>query len=180
MSLNKAVFLDRDGVLNHTEIRDGKPYAPTRVEDFKLFDDVEGSIRLLKDAGFLLVVVTNQPDVGNGFVEQSVVEEMNDRMMAKLPLDDIRVCFHKQTDNCECRKPKPGMLIDAATALNIDLRTSFMVGDRGGDVKAGKAAGCKTIFIDRGYKETKKSTKADFTAYSIVDAVSQILNSSPR
>lgn len=179
MFLNKAVFLDRDGVLNYTEVRDGKPYAPTSVEDFKLFDDVEISVRLLKDAGFLLVVVTNQPDVGNGFVAQSVVDEMNSKLMNLLPIDAVQVCFHKQTDDCDCRKPKPGMLIESAAALNINLHTSFMVGDRKGDVIAGEAAGCRTVFIDNGYNEIEKSETADITVSSLSEAVKEILNFNP-
>ena len=172
----KAVFLDRDGVLNWTRVENAKPYAPRKLEDFRLLDDAIPSTMALKEAGYLLVVVTNQPDVGNGFVEQQVVEEMNRQMCQSLPLDDVKVCFHSQNEGCDCRKPKPGMLLEAMETHNIDLQASFMVGDRQGDVKAGKAAGCRTIFIERGYAESTENL-ADFTCRSLSEATEIILNS---
>jgi len=152
-AIRPAVFLDRDGVLNHSEVRDGKAFAPRRLEDFRVLPEAPAALAALKAAGYLLVVVTNQPDVGNGLVEREVVEEMNRRLAEALPVDAVEVCFHAQWDGCSCRKPKPGMLLTAAARLGIDLTSSFMVGDRGGDVEAGLAAGCRTIFIDRGYAE---------------------------
>jgi D-glycero-D-manno-heptose 1,7-bisphosphate phosphatase len=151
--LKPAVFLDRDGVIVVPEIRDGRTFAPRRLSDFRLFPQAAKSLQSLKQAGFLLVVVTNQPDVANGLIPRSEVDAMHAIMQHKLPLDAIKACFHSQTDGCECRKPKPGMLFEAANELGIDLARSYMVGDRRGDVEAGRAAGCDTLFIDHGYSE---------------------------
>lgn len=148
----RAVFLDRDGVLSVPEFRDGRSFAPRRVGDFRFYDDAAECLGRLKAAGFALVVVTNQPDVGNGLVEQGVVEEMHRRLARALPVDAVEVCYHRQDEGCFCRKPKPGMLQRAAERLGLDCRRSFMVGDRGSDVAAGQALGCTTILIDRGYR----------------------------
>ncbi len=172
----KAVFLDRDGVLNWTRVENGKPYAPRKVEDFRLLEDAQASTESLKKAGYFLIVVTNQPDVGNGFVEKHVVEEMNKILLDDLPIDDVRVCFHAQTEGCACRKPKPGMLLDAIKAFDIDPAASFMVGDRWGDVAAGKSAGVRTIFLERGYKE-RVNDSADFHCRNLAEAASYILDS---
>ena len=149
-----AVFLDRDGVLVRTDVRDGKPYAASTLAEFEILPDALESTKILKDSGFLLVVVTNQPDVGNGLVERAVVEAMHNRLRAALPIDDIRVCYHAQTDACACRKPKPGMLLEAAARFGINLANSVMIGDRWNDIVAGHGAGCYTILIDREYVES--------------------------
>jgi len=174
-----AVFLDRDGVLNHSDVVKGKPYAPRRVEDFRLYDESLQATQSLKDKGFFLVVITNQPDVGNGYVEQNTVEQMNKIMTQTLPLDDVKVCFHAQTDNCDCRKPKPGMLLQAIEENNIDPTISYMIGDRFSDIMAGKAAGCRTIFIDRNYAETK-SVEADHIVKSLEEAALYIVTHSRK
>jgi D-glycero-D-manno-heptose 1,7-bisphosphate phosphatase len=146
----RAVFLDRDGVLVIPEFRDGRSFAPRSLADFRIYPDAADGLRRLKAAGFALIVVTNQPDVGNGLVAQDVVEEMHRRMAAALPIDDIEVCYHRQDEQCACRKPKPGMLLRAAQRHGIDCRRSIMIGDRGSDVAAGKAVGCLTILINLG------------------------------
>ena len=146
-----AVFLDRDGVLVRGEIRDGKLYAPRRLEDFRLLPGAAEGVRALRDRGFLTIVVTNQPDIGNGLVAAEVVEAMHAIMRRKLPLDSIEVCPHRQTDGCACRKPKAGLLLAAAERFSVDLSASFMVGDRSSDVVAGRSVGCYTLFLDRGY-----------------------------
>jgi D-glycero-D-manno-heptose 1,7-bisphosphate phosphatase len=151
MTGGRAVFLDRDGVLAIPDFREGRSFAVRRVEDFRLYPDAAQSVARLKAAGFKTIVVTNQPDVGNRQVERPVVEEMHRIMAATLPVDAIEVCYHTRTDGCDCRKPKPGMLERAAQRLGIDCRRSFIVGDRGSDVEAGQAVGCRTILIDLGY-----------------------------
>ena len=151
--LCRAVFLDRDGVINRSEVRNGKSYAPRRVEDFRLLPGAVQAIRDLKSWGLLVIVVTNQPDIGNGLVDATVVEAMHERLREVSPIDDIWVCPHRQDAGCRCRKPEPGMLLEAARKWGIDLRKSFMVGDRPGDIVAGHRADCYTIFVDRRYRE---------------------------
>jgi D-glycero-D-manno-heptose 1,7-bisphosphate phosphatase len=147
------VFLDRDGVLNRALVRDGKPVAPTTLDEFEILSGVADALRALHEAGFLLIVATNQPDVARGLQVREAVEAMHRRLLETLPLDDIKVCYHSDGANCTCYKPKPGMLLAAASERGIDLPRSYMIGDRWRDVGAGKAAGCFTIFIDRGYAE---------------------------
>lgn len=171
----KAVFLDRDGVLNANLERNGKPVAPTKLEDFHIFPDAAAAVRRLKDAGFLLVVVTNQPDVATGLTPRATMEAMHDRIRAAMPIDDFEICFHTNADNCACRKPKPGLLLQAAAKHGIDLGKSIMVGDRWRDVLAGQAAGCaRTIRVDHGLIEEQRSMP-DATVKSLSEAVAFIL-----
>lgn len=148
-----AVFLDRDGVISRTFIRNAKPYAPRRLEEFKLMPNARQSVMQLKQAGFIVIVVTNQPDVGNGLVTLEVVESMHYKLLERTRVNDVFLCPHRQDEGCNCRKPKPGMFFDASAKHGIDLSKSFMVGDRASDIEAGKKAGCRTIFIDRHYAE---------------------------
>lgn len=173
-----AVFLDRDGTLNVQVIRGGKPYAPDRVDDFRLFEDAPAACRALKAAGFALVVATNQPDVGRGLLDQRVVEAMHERLRAWIPeIDRIEVCYDPgQGAPSRRRKPEPGMLLDAAAALNLDLTRSWMVGDRWRDVACGLRAGVRTVFIDFGYDE-KREPSADFTVHALREAAEVILRS---
>lgn len=173
--MRRAVFLDRDGVISRSEVRDGKPYAPRRLEDFRLLPGVPKAVAALKRAGFLVVVVTNQPDIGNGLVAASMVQAMHARLRLRVPVDEIRVCPHRQGAGCSCRKPKPGMLRAAAKRWNIDLQNSYMVGDRGSDIVAGKAAGCYTLLINRHYSEPLPS-RPDRTVSSLPAAVRIILS----
>jgi D-glycero-D-manno-heptose 1,7-bisphosphate phosphatase len=170
------VFLDRDGVINRALEREGKPHPPTTVAEFEILPEVPAALARLKAAGFLLVVVTNQPDVGRGTLAKKVVETIHSHMLAQLPIDRVEVCFHpgQGASECDCRKPKPGMLRRAAAELNIDLSQSWMVGDRWRDVDCGHAAGCSTIFIDRGYKEELRQ-KPDFSARHLAGAADIIL-----
>ncbi len=164
--LRRAVFLDRDGVINRCEVRDGKPYAPRRLQDFRLLPGAVRAIHDLKRTGLIVIVVTNQPDIGNGLVEAAVVEAMHDRLRRVSSIDDILVCPHRQDAGCQCRKPRPGMLVKAAKKWQIDLKKSFMVGDRWGDVVAGQRAGCYTVFVNRHYKEHQQ-TEPDSRAASL-------------
>lgn len=170
----RAVFLDRDGVLVVPQFRDGRSFAPRRLEDFHLYEDATQSTRRLKAAGFKLIVATNQPDVGNGLVSRDVVEVMHRKMLEALPLDGIEVCYHGQHQTCDCRKPRPGMLLRAAARLGLDLGRSIMVGDRASDVDAGAAAGCTTVFVDLGYAE-RRPQRPDFTVVSLRQATDVIL-----
>jgi D-glycero-D-manno-heptose 1,7-bisphosphate phosphatase len=174
----RAVFLDRDGVLNRPVVRDGLSYPPARVEDFELYPDVVEGCEKLKEAGFLLIVVTNQPDVGRGTQSQEIVEAMHANLRIILPtLDGIEVCFHggaTHGDPCDCRKPAPGMLRRAAEAHGIDLAKSFLIGDRWRDVDCAHAAGCRAIFIDHGYREALRE-KPDVTVSTFKEAVLAVL-----
>jgi len=174
--MTAAVFLDRDGVINQGMVRDGKPYPPDNLEDFKLLPGAEDAIRRLHNAGYKIIVATNQPDVTTGIQDQAVVDAMHDRLRSTLAIDDIKVCFHLEDDQCDCRKPKPGMLMEAAQEWNINLEKSYMVGDRWRDIGAGRAAGCRTIFIDYQYSE-KRPDDPDHTVASLAEAASLILSS---
>jgi D-glycero-D-manno-heptose 1,7-bisphosphate phosphatase len=172
--LRPAVFLDRDGVIVIPEFRDRRSFAPRRLEDFKLYPDAAASLQRLKQAGFLLAVITNQPDVGNGLITRSEAEAMHDIMRRQLPIDAIKACYHRQDEHCDCRKPKPGMILEAAKEPAVRLERSFMVGDRGSDVAAGRAAGCATVFIDLGYAEPAPD-HPDFVVTSIREAADVII-----
>ena len=173
--MKRAVFLDRDGVINRSLVRDGKPYPPTSVEDFELLPGVAEACAKLKAAGFLLIVATNQPDVGRGTQAREIVEAMHVKMCAALPLDRVEVCYDPgQGVPSEFRKPAPGMLLRAARELGIDLGQSWMIGDRWRDIDCGAAAGCRTIFIDHGYDEMLRATP-DFRARSLADAAEILL-----
>ena len=151
--MKRAVFLDRDGVLNRAIVRDGKPYPPNNLEELEVFPDVPKALTNLHTAGFRLIVVTNQPDVARGTKTLREVNALNALLQAQLPLDEFRICCHDDADRCGCRKPAPGMLLAAAQEHSLDLSCSFMVGDRWRDVEAGRRAGCSTILIDYGYDE---------------------------
>ena len=173
---NRAVFLDRDGVINRPLIRAGKPYPPARLDEFEILSGVREACQLLKKVGFLLVVVTNQPDVGRGTLAREAVETIHAWLLQQLPIDRVMTCFHGGAvygDPCECRKPRPGMLLQAAEALKIDLAKSFMIGDRWRDVDCGFNAGCQTIFVDWDYEENLKRDP-DFNAHDLLDAAKLI------
>lgn len=174
-SRRRAVFLDRDGVINRAVVRDGKPYPPVRVEDVDLLPGVADALRQLHEAGFRLVVVTNQPDVARGNQRREIVDAIHDRLGSVLPIDEFRVCPHDDGDGCVCRKPKPGLLVDAARAAGIDLSASFMVGDRWRDVEAGRRAGCTTIFIEHEYAE-RRPDEPDMIVRSLSEAADWILS----
>jgi D-glycero-D-manno-heptose 1,7-bisphosphate phosphatase len=173
--MRRAVFLDRDGVLNEPIVKNGKPYPPAGLQDLVICEDAPEACSALRDAGFVLVVVTNQPDVARGVQNPDVVANINREIAKAIHLDEFRTCYHDDGDNCHCRKPKPGLLLAAAEDLLIDLGKSFMVGDRWRDIDAGTAAGCRTVLIDRGYTEGK-TIRADFTAQSLKEAADWILN----
>jgi len=170
-----AVFLDRDGVIIRPEFRDGRSFAPTSLETFAPLPGAIDAIRRLKEAGYLIVVVTNQPDVGAGKIGRDVVEAMHRKLLDWAPIDDIFVCYHTSKNKCLCRKPQPGMLLQAAKRWNIDLGESTMVGDRRSDIEAGRTAGCYSIFIDHGYDESKPNSQ-DATVASLREAADVVLN----
>lgn len=163
---NKAIFLDRDGIINKPVIRNNKPFTPENISEFEFTDGIREVLKELKRLEFLLFVVTNQADVSRGKRTKENVEEISKFIVKELLLDKVYCCYHDNKDNCECRKPKPGMLLTASKEYNVDLAKSYFVGDRWSDIEAGKNAGCKTIFVDYGYDEKLKS-KPDFSIKSV-------------
>jgi len=171
----RAVFFDRDGVLNEVLLEAGKARSPAGPEELTICSGVPDALRALKEAGFLLVVVTNQPDVARGMLRRDAVEAINARLLAALPLDAIYVCYHDDRDACQCRKPRPGLLLRAAAEYAIDLPRSFMVGDRWRDVEAGRRAGCVTIRLERQYTQGEPESSPDYRAQSLPEAATWIL-----
>ncbi len=167
-----AIFLDRDGVINRAIVQNRRPGAPTRVEDLEILPHVREALAKLREAGYALVVVTNQPDVAKGRVQREVIEAMHARLMMELPLDEVRVCYHMDADDCPCRKPKPGLLLDPPTYA---VERSVMVGDRWRDVEAGRRAACRaTILVDYDYAEPIPH-EPDVRVRSLNDAADWIL-----
>lgn len=165
----RAIFLDRDGVLNRAVIREGKPYPPAGLHEFEVLPGVPAALERLQHRGFWLCVVTNQPDVARGKQQRSIVEAMHAQLRNCLPLDAFYVCYHDDADDCDCRKPKPGLLLAAAAEHRISLAKSYMIGDRWRDIDCGHSAKCTTIFIDRGYDEALK-TRPHFRTADLLGA----------
>jgi D-glycero-D-manno-heptose 1,7-bisphosphate phosphatase len=172
--VSRAVFLDRDGVINRAVLRGGLPFPPQSVQDLEILPGVPEALALLKSAGFQLVVVTNQPDVARGAQTREGVEEIHTVLRRALPLDAVKVCYHDDADECACRKPAPGMILEAARDLAVDLSRSYMVGDRWKDIEAGRRAGTTAILIDNGYDE-KKAENAAARVGSLREAADWIL-----
>jgi D-glycero-D-manno-heptose 1,7-bisphosphate phosphatase len=181
----RAIFLDRDGVINRPLIRDGKPYPPSSLDEFEILPGVPEACQLLAGLGFLLIVVTNQPDVGRGSLSRDAVETIHARLAQQLPVERIMTCYHAGAaygDKCECRKPRPGMLFRAASELQIDLAESYMIGDRWRDVECGLNAGCGTIFVDWGYEEKLKRSP-DYQVADLAEAatlIQTLISTSPN
>ena len=172
--MRRAVFLDRDGVINRAIVRDGKPFPPDSLAEVEILPGVHEAVQKLHVANYLLIVVTNQPDVARGTAKREDVEQINAFLASQLLIDDFKTCYHDVDDMCYCRKPLPGAILEAAQEYNIDLFKSFMVGDRWRDVEAGAAAGCKTVYINYHYAE-KKPNAPDFIVSSLFEAKKIIL-----
>jgi D-glycero-D-manno-heptose 1,7-bisphosphate phosphatase len=173
-SMRRAVFLDRDGVLNTCTVRGSTPYPPNDVSELCVEEGAHEATRKLKEAGFMLLVVTNQPDVARGTQTRDKIEAINAELCRQLPIDDVAVCYHDNSDNCDCRKPKAGLLTTLATKWGVDLHHSYIVGDRSGDVLAGEAAGVRTFLVERPYSKADRC-RPDFTVSSLSHAADIIL-----
>lgn len=171
--VRRAVFLDRDGVLNRVRLESGMPRPPAGCEELELLPGVPEALALLAQRELLLLVVTNQPDVARGRVSRNAVEDIHAQLKATLPLHDVLACYHDDGDGCDCRKPRPGLLLRAAAAFGIDLPRSFLVGDRWKDVVAGQAAGCRTLLIERPYSERGRC-HPDHAVRDLFDAARRI------
>jgi D-glycero-D-manno-heptose 1,7-bisphosphate phosphatase len=172
--MRPAIFLDRDGVINRPLIRGRKPYPPLCLAELEILPGVPAALSALKSAGYCLVVVTNQPDIARGAVPRTVVDSMNGWLTSVLPLDAVFTCAHDDVDHCECRKPAPGLITQAARELHLECAASHMIGDRWRDIEAGRRAGCKTFFIDCGYEEQLPQSY-DFRVSSLLEAARIIL-----
>lgn len=168
------MFLDRDGVVNKAVIRDGVPYPPECADAVELTPNAHETLGDLKRLGFLLLVVTNQPDVRRGSQDRRTVEGIHQLIRQQLPIDDFFVCYHDDRDHCDCRKPKPGLILQAAERYDVNLAESYLIGDRWRDIDAGRSAGCKTIWIDCGYSEKGPTYPPDARVASLGDAVAYI------
>lgn len=168
----RAVFFDRDGVLNHSVDRDGQPGSPRSLAEFSLYDGLGSLGERLRAAGFRLFVVTNQPDIARGRLERALLDQMHALLRQAITIDDIAVCWHDDVDRCDCRKPLPGMLTTLASTWEIDLGRSFMIGDSWRDAGAGSAAGCTAVLLDRGHN---RDVRSDVRCASIAEAVTFIM-----
>jgi D-glycero-D-manno-heptose 1,7-bisphosphate phosphatase len=173
--LKRAVFLDRDGVINRSVVRDANPYPPSSIDEVEILPGVQEALERLRKASFLLICVTNQPDVARGTQNKEAVEAIHKFLLKSLCLDEILVCYHDDNDGCQCRKPLPGMLMDAARRFSIDLEKSFMVGDRWRDIEAGQNAGCRTVLIEYGYEDRDPSNPPDMKVGLLSEAADWIL-----
>jgi len=169
MKKNKAIFLDRDGVINKVIIRNGKPSSPRKLEEFEIFPNVKKCLEAFKEMGFLNIVFTSQPDISRGNLKIEDLEKMHKLILETLPVDDIKFCPHDDIDNCFCRKPKPGLILEASKEWSVDLKKSWVIGDRWKDIEAGKAAGCKTIMMRKKYNKDYKDY--DFGVNSLIKTV---------
>jgi D-glycero-D-manno-heptose 1,7-bisphosphate phosphatase len=172
--LTAAVFLDRDGVLTEARVLDGVPQSPRLASELVILPEAGPACRRLAEAGLKLVCITNQPEIARKNLDPTELEVMNEILQRELGLDEVVVCPHDDADGCDCRKPLPGMILDAARRLQIELSASFTVGDRWRDVDAGKAAGTGTVFIDRGYDEALRE-RPDVTVGGIQEASEWII-----
>jgi len=163
-----AVFLDRDGIINRAVVRQGRPYPPVQLQDVEILPGTITSLQRLAGCGYVLIGITNQPDVARGSQSREVVDAINREIQSQLPRREIFGCYHDNADDCDCRKPKPGLIWQAAKKYGFDLSISWMVGDRWKDIAAGQAAGLKTIFVDYHYAETYQGISADFTVEDTV------------
>jgi D-glycero-D-manno-heptose 1,7-bisphosphate phosphatase len=172
--MRPAVFLDRDGVISRPMIRGRRPYPPGSLAELEILPGVPAALRALKAGGYCLAVVTNQPDIARGTIPRTTVDGMNDWLKSTLPLDAVLTCAHDDADQCQCRKPLPGLITQAARELRVDCAASYLIGDRWRDIEAGRRAGCKTFFIDYGYDEQAPQLY-DFRVTSLAEAARIIL-----
>ncbi|MDO9085558.1 MAG: HAD family hydrolase [Anaerolineaceae bacterium] len=177
--MRRAVFLDRDGVINKAILKNNKPFPPENIDQFVILENVHELLNKLSNNGYLLFIVTNQPDVSRGTQSQEKVEEIHNFIKISLPIEEIYVCFHDDHENCYCRKPKPGLLFQVEK-YEIDYSNSFMIGDRWRDIGAGLAAGCHTILINYNYFENNHGFIAEKVVSNLSEAVDWILNSGDK
>lgn len=170
----KAVFFDRDGVLNEAIIRDSRPYSPSDISELRIISSALDSLTRLKANDFIIIVITNQPEVARGGILRENVEVINNHLIASLPIDKIYSCYHDDEDGCSCRKPLPGLILKGALEFNIDLKKSYLIGDRWRDIGAAQAAGIMSIFINFHYDEIRP-TNHFYEVVNLLEAVNIII-----
>jgi D-glycero-D-manno-heptose 1,7-bisphosphate phosphatase len=161
-------------VINRAVVRDGKPYPPSSLDELEILPGTAEALGSLKELGFVLIVVTNQPDVARGTQSRESVERMHAALLAQLPIDHVLTCYHDDADGCACRKPRPGLLLEAARRYGVELQKSFLVGDRWRDIDAGHAAGCRTVLIDYAYRERAPMLPPEAKVATLGEAVELI------
>jgi D-glycero-D-manno-heptose 1,7-bisphosphate phosphatase len=170
---HRAIFLDRDGVLVRAAPREDYAHGPLTLEEFSLMPDVVEPVERMRRGGFLTVLATNQPGVARRLVSWETLNEMHRILRSSIPLDYIEICPHQDADQCACRKPKPGMLLDSAGRLGIDLPHSYFIGDTGRDVGAALAAGVTPILIDWPYN---RDLRVQHRVKDLAEAADLIVN----
>jgi len=172
---NRCVFLDRDGVINYPLIKNNLPYSPRNMSEIVLYPDLKFNLQLLRQAGFILIIVTNQPDISRGDMTINELHNIHNFILSKHEeIADIYVCIHDDKDNCNCRKPKHGLLLEACVKYSLSLPNSYIIGDRWKDIQAGNIAGCKSVFINYNYSE-KQPTLPFYEVTNLSNAVKYIL-----
>jgi D-glycero-D-manno-heptose 1,7-bisphosphate phosphatase len=171
--LKRAVFLDRDGVINKTIIRNGKPYSPSDMSQVEIIAGVNSALDKFRYLNFEIIVVTNQPNIARGIDHPNFLIEVHNYLKSKLSIENFYICLHDDSDNCICRKPLPGLLMIASQELDINLSDSYMIGDRWKDIEAGQQAGCMCFFINYGYDE-KQPEKPYTEVNSLLEAATVI------
>ena len=173
--VRKAVFLDRDGVINDLvpDPEDGRPEGPLNPQDVRVLAGVPDAVEQLKAVGYLVIAASNQPAAAKGKVSMEILREIHGRVAAEVALDDWRYCFHRAEDECACRKPKPGLLLDAMRDHDVDPAASWFVGDADTDVEAGRQAGVRTLLVGHPGSEHRRMGEAD--ARNLPQAVAFIL-----
>lgn len=179
MTLKRAVFLDRDGVLIRSFERNGVPHPPASLEEVEVLPGVVDACQEFRAAGWHLICVTNQPDIARGVTDPEFIRATNTKVQSMLGLDDVLVCPHDDADACGCRKPQPGLLTRGAARWDVSLSDSVMVGDRWRDIAAGRHAGCRTVFVDHDYTE-RKPEYPDLTVRSLRESTAWILATTAR
>tara|TARA_Y100000996_G_C22342075_1_gene569100 strand:+ start:206 stop:739 length:534 start_codon:yes stop_codon:yes gene_type:complete len=170
---NKAFFFDRDGILNKVILKKNKPYSPRYPKQVVKNYEILKLIKLLKKKKFKKIIITNQPDIKTGKLTKHSLRTINNDIKLFFSIDDIFVCTHNKFDKCHCRKPKIGMIKLAEKKWNLDLKKSYLIGDRWKDIDAGNKAGCKTIYIDYNYDE-KKPKKPIYSFKSLTQMLCQV------
>lgn len=173
---NKAVFFDRDGIINKAIVKNGKPYSPKNLDEFEFTNGILDCFFLFPK--YHLFIITNQPDVARKKQSKKNIEEINNYICEKLPITRVYCCYHDDKDDCDCRKPKPGMILQAAELFKIDLKKSWVIGDRDKDIEAGISAGCKTIFVDYNYDNDCLKCEPDYIVKSVRQALKLIRDKS--